>query len=325
MTVDRLESTAVIVVCGEALIDLTHGADEPAGAFTAHPGGGPCNTAVGLGRLGVPTSFLGRLSTDRFGVRLREHLGAAGVDLSLVRDTDAASTLAVAHLGARGDASYAFYATHTADVDLLPADLPDLGAEVEALHFGTLSLALEPVGSTLSGLLRREHAHGRRLLALDPNVRTVMIRDLPAYRTRLEELISLSHVVKVSDADVAAVWPDQAVDDTVARLASSGPSLLTLTCGGDGVRVHHRSGTTHVPSVTVTVHDTIGAGDTFNAALLAWLHGAGCLSPAAVQALRGDQVHELVSFAARAAAITCSRPGADPPWAHELTGTTRSE
>ena len=228
----------MIVVCGEALIDLTHTATDPPGSFTAHPGGGPCNTAVGLGRLGVPTGFLGRLSTDRFGARLRAHLTEAGVDLSLVRSTDAPTTLAVAHLGASGDASYAFYATHTADVDLLPGNLPELADDVRALHLGTLALALEPVGSTLTALVRREHAEGRRLLALDPNVRMAVVRDVPAYRARLEELASLSHVVKLSDADVAAVWPDEHVDDVVGRLAASGPSLLVLTRGAHGANAH---------------------------------------------------------------------------------------
>jgi fructokinase len=308
-----------IVVCGEALIDLTHAASDPAGRYQAYEGGGPHNTAIGLGRLGVSTGFLGRLSTDGFGQMLRTNLGESNVGLRNVVDTTDPTMLAVATLSDAGHASYAFYTVGTADVALCADDLLDLGPSVRALHFGTLSLALEPMGTTLAALLHRER--GQRLIAIDPNVRLSVIDDVAAYRTRLEDLIAASDVVKISDADLVSVWADAPIDDTAARLFASGPALLCVTRGGDGVSVHHASGRFEVPSTPVDVVDTIGAGDTFNAGLLAWLERHELLAREAVAAMSAEQVRAAVAFAASAAAVTCGRAGANPPWAHEVAWT----
>jgi fructokinase len=316
----REESTGpTIVVCGEALIDLTHAPSDPAGRYHAYEGGGPHNTAVGLGRLGTHTGFLGRLSTDRFGQMLRTNLTESNVDLGYVVDTIDPTMLAVATLSDAGHASYAFYTVGTADVALSVDDLRDLGPSVRALHFGTLSLALEQMGSTLAALLHRERAH--RLIAIDPNVRLSVIADVDSYRARLVDLLAASDVVKISDADLAGVWTNAPIDDTAARLFASGPALLCVTRGGDGVSVHHASGVFEVPSVPVDVVDTIGAGDTFNAGLLAWLDRHDLLARGAVAAMTADQVRSAVKFAASAAAVTCGRAGANPPWAHEVAWT----
>ncbi len=314
----RLRSPTVIVVCGEALIDLTSSRTEP-GRFDAHPGGGPCNTAVGLGRLGIPTGFLGRLSSDRFGESLRHHLADATVDLGMVVDTDDLSTLAVANIDPSGGAAYTFYATGTADPGLTAAMLPVLGETVRALHMGTCALVFEPSGSTLEALFLRERSIGSRFLALDPNVRLGLVNDVAAYRGRIGRMIAAADLVKVSDADIEALWPGEDIIDRVAVLARTGPGIIVLTRGGDALLAFRGGGeTVSVPAERVEVIDTIGAGDTANAAMLAWLSNHDALSRTALANLTDDRVAEMLRFAARAAAITCGRAGANPPWASEL-------
>ncbi len=308
----------MIVVCGEALIDLTASRTEP-GRFDAHPGGGPCNTAVGLGRLGITTGFLGRLSTDRFGERLRRHLGGASVALGMVLETDDLSTLAVANIDPFGGAAYTFYANGTADPGLTTEMLPVFDETVRALHMGTCALVFEPSGSTLEALFLRERALGTRLLALDPNVRLGLVHDVDAYRGRIERMIAAADLVKVSDADIEALWPGDDIIERVAALGRTGPGVIVLTRGGDALLAFRSSGDiVSVPAERVEVVDTIGAGDTANAAMLAWLSNHDALSGTNLAALSDDQVAEMLGFAARAAAITCSRPGANPPWASEL-------
>ena len=308
----------MIVVCGEALIDLTSSRTDPR-RFDARPGGGPCNTAVGLGRLGVPTGFLGRLSTDRFGDALREHLRGAGVDLARVVPTDDVSTLAVANIDPSGGAAYTFYANGTADPGLTADMLPRLDDSVRALHFGTCALVFEPSGSTLEALFHGERAAGTRFLALDPNVRIGLVSNVDAYRSRIERMIAAADLVKVSDADIEALWPGEPVVSRVAQLARSGPSVIVLTRGAEALTALRSNGASvSVPAAKADVVDTIGAGDTVNAAMLAWLSTHDALSRAALDGLSDDQAAEMLRFAARAAAITCSRPGADPPWAAEL-------
>jgi fructokinase len=306
----------VIVVCGEALIDLTHGAHDAPMHYVGHEGGGPCNTAVALGRLGTPTGFLGRLGVDRFAQALRVHMGTSNVDLRYVVDSTDPTMLAVATIGEGGNAEYAFYLTGTADVGLTVPTLPQLADAVRVLHFGTLALALEPVGSALCALAAREKS--KRLIALDPNVRLVAIADVDSYRARIEEMVGLADVVKISDADLAGLWPNVGVDEQARLLFQSGPALLCVTRGGDGVSVHHHSGVFHVASARVEVVDTIGAGDTFNAALLHHLVQTGVDTRALILGMSSEAVRTAVEYAVRAAAVTCTRAGANPPWAHEL-------
>ena len=313
-----VRSAAVIVVCGEALIDLTASRVEP-GRFDARPGGGPCNTAVGLGRMGVSTGFLGRLSTDRFGVVLRDHLIGAGVSVDMIVNTGDPSTLAVAHIAPDGGASYAFYANGTADPGLTTEMLPTLGSDVTALHMGTCALVFEPCGTTLETLFHVERTSGARFLALDPNIRMGVVADVDADRCRILRWIAAADLVKVSDADIAALWPDDNIVERAAILASSGPALVVLTRGADAIVGFRPDGSrVIVAAMPVDVVDTIGAGDTVNAAILAWLHLGGHLTRAGLVSRTNDDIVEMLQFAARAAAVTCSRAGANPPWASEL-------
>lgn len=304
----------MILVAGEGLIDLTVDGD---GRYTAHPGGGPANTAVALGRLGVPVGFLGGLSTDRFGDLLRSHLSDAGVDLGLAVDTDAPTTLAVASLDPTGAASYAFYLDGTSagavSADRVPLELP---AEVTGFWYGTLGLVLEPTATTLVDLVAR-HA-SRVVVGVDPNLRPTAIRDLPTHLRRLTGVMAAADIVKLSTDDAAVMRPGADPAATAAWVQSLGPGLVLLTRGGTGVSALTRSETIDLPVPDVPVVDTIGAGDAYAAGILAGLHDRHLLSKEGVAALGVEDLEAIHRFAAAVAAVTVSRPGADPPWRSEL-------
>ncbi|MEU9604267.1 carbohydrate kinase [Streptomyces sp. NPDC048057] len=297
----------MIVVAGEALIDLVpQGAGGPLAPLAPLRGGGPYNTAVALGRLGAEAAFCSRISTDAFGAALLAGLRAAGVDTSLVTRGPEPTTLAVASLGADGSAGYGFYAQGTADrLFELPPPLP---AETLAVAFGTCSLVLEPGASAYERLLLREAGLGRCTL-LDPNIRGPLIPDPAAYRRRFASWLPYVRLLKLSEDD--ARWLGGVPE---------GPAAVVLTRGAAGLTVLPRGGTeVSVPATTVAVADTIGAGDTVNAALLHGLAARDALSADGMAALDAAGWHEVLTFASRAAAVTCSRPGAEPPYAHELT------
>lgn len=300
-----------IMVCGEALVDLVPAARE---SFDALLGGGPFNVAVSVGRLGSPVGFCSRISTDLFGERLIEALTVSGVETRLVQRGPEPTTLAVAGIGSDGGARYTFYADGTAD--RLVADPGRLPDSVAAVSFGTLSLVFEPGASVYSDLLRRSHDEGH-LTVLDPNIRPDVFPD--DYRRRFADLLPSVDVVKVSDDDVQ--WLGRGVDGTTpAHWLDRGVAAIVTTHGADGLSVRTPNLSVSVPGVQVPVADTIGAGDTVQAALLHWLDRRGLLDRNSVAALDRGQWFEALDFAARAAAITVSRPGADPPWASELTG-----
>ncbi|MFD8422959.1 carbohydrate kinase [Streptomyces sp. NPDC059466] len=300
----------MIVVAGEALIDLV---PQGAGALVhLRParGGGPYNTAVALGRLGSPTVFCSRVSNDAFGEALLGGLREAGVDVSSVQRGAEPTTLAVATVDADGSAAYSFYVEGTADrLFTAPDRLPD---SVRAVSFGTVSLVLEPGASAYETLLRTAAERGV-FTALDPNVRAGLIPDADAYRARFRSWLSSVSLLKLSEED--AGW----LGGTPREWLASGPAAVVITRGGDGLTVFTRGGGVHsVPGEPVEVVDTIGAGDTVNAALLHGLAARDALSPAALADLDAEDWTELLRFAARAAAITCSRAGAEPPYAAEL-------
>ncbi|MFD3588979.1 carbohydrate kinase [Streptomyces sp. NPDC058683] len=300
----------MIVVAGEALIDLV-----PQGTGALAPlqpalGGGPYNTAVALGRLGSPTAFCSRTSYDAFGEALLDGLRRAGVDVSLVERGTEPTTLAAATIDAQGSASYSFYVDGTADrLFTAPAGLP---AATRAVSFGTLSLVLEPGASAYEELMRGAAGQGL-FTALDPNIRAGLITDPDAYRARFKSWLPSVTLLKLSEED--ALW----LGGTPREWLASGPSAVVITHGGDGLSAFTPDGTVYaVPGEEVDVVDTIGAGDTVNAALLHGLAAQDALSAEALAGLGADGWTRLLRFAARAAAITCSRAGAEPPYASEL-------
>lgn len=300
---------SVIVVAGESLIDLVpHAEGTGLAPLLPRLGGGPYNTAVALGRLGAPVAFCSRMSTDGFGDALLAGLHGAGVDTSLVVRGPEPTTLAVATVGADGSAGYTFYAEGTADrLFELPPSLPP---QVRAVALGTCSLVLEPAATDYETLLRREARRGLVTL-LDPNVRPGLIPDPDAYRKRFSSWLPDVSLLKLSEED--AHWLGG---------VPQGPGAVVLTRGGAGLTVWTRHGVeVSVPATAVKVVDTIGAGDTVNAALLHALAVRDALSPHALSALDADGWREVLEFAARAAAVTCSRSGAQPPYAHELGGS----
>ncbi|MFI7400076.1 carbohydrate kinase [Streptomyces sp. NPDC049541] len=300
----------MIVVAGEALIDLVPQGTGALAGLKPVLGGGPYNTAVALGRLGSPTAFCSRTSRDAFGEALLDGLRAAGVDVSAVQRGAEPTTLALATIDADGSAAYSFYVEGTADrLFEAPAALP---AETRAVSFGTCSLVLEPGATAYETLLRTAAAQGV-FTALDPNIRAGLIPDADAYRARFRSWLPSVSLLKLSEED--ALW----LGGSPREWLAAGPAAVVITHGGDGLSAFTRDGAVHpVPGEKVDVVDTIGAGDTVNAALLHGLAAQDALSAEALLSLGADGWTRLLRFAARAAAITCSRAGAEPPYAFEL-------
>ncbi len=300
----------MIVVAGEALIDLVPQGTGALAGLKPALGGGPYNTALALGRLGSPTAFCSRVSYDAFGEALLDGLRAAGVDVTAVQRGTEPTTLAVAAIDTHGSAAYSFYVGGTADrLFTAPAELP---AGTRAISFGTCSLVLEPGASAYEELMRSASARGV-FTALDPNIRAGLIPDADAYRARFKSWLPSVSLLKLSEED--ALW----LGGTPREWLAAGPSAVVITQGGDGMTAFTGDGAVHaVPGEKVDVVDTIGAGDTVNAALLHGLAARDALSPEALAGLGADGWARLLRFAARAAAITCSRAGAEPPYAAEL-------
>jgi fructokinase len=306
----------MILCCGEALIDFLprRGADGK-DLFEPCVGGSVYNVAVALGRLGAAAGFFGGLSTDLFGEMLREGLRRSGVDFSMAARSDRPSTLAFVQLES-GNARYAFFDEGSAGRMLTEADLPVLPASVKALHFGSFSLASEPCGSAYEALLRRES--GRRVIALDPNIRPTLIGDRDAYLARLERCVAMADIVKLSEDDLAWLAPGARFEAFAGDWLARGAKLVVLTRGMAGATAISANTSASVPATPVSVADTVGAGDTVSAALLASFDDAGLLAKDKTAALTREQLTEALGFASRAAAIAVSRPGADPPWRREL-------
>jgi fructokinase len=298
----------VIVVGGEALVDLVD--ERPI------PGGGPFNTAIALGRLDVPVAYLGTLSDDDYGSLLARLLVEAGVDMSLVRWSDAPTPLAVVHQDGDGGNTYSFQLAGTSFTDLPPEAVPTLPASATAIHVGTLALAIDPPAAAYEALLEREE--GRRTIVLDPNVRPAAFGDQQSYRARFERLSTLVDVVKLSADDAAWIYPELELADVLERVLGLGPRLVAITLGTDGAVASSGDGEARVPAVPVTVADTVGAGDSFGAALLAALIEHDALAPATTRPLDDALLAEAVTYAVTAAAITCTRTGAVPPTRAEI-------
>jgi len=307
----------MILVCGEALYDVFMGGETASGALglVAHVGGSPFNVAVGLARLGTPAALFTGLSHDPLGARLRARLEAEGVETRHLVRSDRPTTLSLVGVGADGVPAYTFYGAGSADVSLTEADLPDLGPEIAALHFGSYSIAVAPTADALAALAEREAG---RFISLDPNIRPTVEPSMERWRARIGRLLAVAALVKVSDEDLALLEPGADPAVIAADWLRRGPELVVVTRGDAGVLAFGRFGRLDLPARRVEVVDTVGAGDTFQAALLDGLSRAGALSRAALAGLDRGAVAELLSRAAVAAGLTCSRRGADLPTACDL-------
>ena len=301
----------MIVVAGEALIDVIENVD---GTQWRAAGGGPFNTARALGRLGVPAAFLGHLSTDTDGRELTALLRSDGVNLDLATEGPEPTTTAVAKVDRDGLAEYEFRVEGTSAPNLTAAMVPEkLPAGIDALHVGTLGLALEPMASTLANLIKRES--GRILILLDPNVRLAAASD-PAYRDRLQTLIPLSTIVKASVDDMAWLYPGVDYRSGAQRMLGVGVRLVVVTLGVDGAFAATRDATAAVAAAPVDLVDTVGAGDTFGAALLASMYDFDLMRPDLI--VDAGQMRSALRFACDAAAVTCTRRGAYQPLRSEV-------
>lgn len=327
----------MILHTGEALIDFIP-VEDTSGmtAYRPAPGGSPYNSAIAVARLGAPAAFLGKISEDFFGDQLIGNLERNGVDTTMVARTGSRlSTLAFVKKEPNGAARYAFFAEQAADRDVRSGELPTLPDEIEAIQFGSISLIADPVGETIVELVEREAS--RRVISFDPNIRTSLVADEKAYRERVMRAVRASTILKVSDEDLSWIT---GMDDLVAAAQSlcaatgasrgstaagsapaeggAGPVMVVVTKGDAGSFALGPFGTVDAPAVPTTVSDTIGAGDSFHAAILAWLHHTSRLTVAALAALSREDARAMLTFAGHVAAHVCSKPGADPPRIGEL-------
>jgi fructokinase len=300
----------MIIVAGEALVDLTPASCGGDLGYVPHPGGSTLNVAVGLARQGIPVQYLARISHDHFGRMLRDHLSDSNVNLDLVVDADELSTLAFVHVQ-DGEPEYSFHAEGAADRLLRPEELPPL-PDRAPLHLGSISLVLEPVASTLDELMSAEAGH--RVISLDPNVRPSLIEDPEGYRVRLDRWLGLVDIVKVSTADLSWLEPRSEPETIAAKWLERGPALVLVTNGQDGAFALNQSGMVRRAAPEVKVVDTVGAGDAFMSGVLAHLYRSDMLRKDALATLDEQSLADLLDEANLIAADTCTRPGAEPPW-----------
>jgi fructokinase len=307
----------MILSCGEALIDMlprTSTAGEP--CFAPYAGGAVFNTAIALGRLGAPSAFFSGVSNDMLGEILSDTLTASKVNTRYLARSDRPTTVAFVKL-VNGQATYAFYDEGTAGRMLATSDLPTLPSDITTLFLGGISLVNDPAASSYEALQGREC--GTRVTMVDPNIRPGFIAGKEvAYRARIERMVARADIVKLSDEDLH--WLEGQGDlTTLARgILAKGPKVVFITEGANGARAVTATQDRFVAAQRVTVVDTVGAGDTFNAGVLAALHQAGALTKTGVAALGDDTLDAALILGTRAAAVTVSRAGANPPWAHEL-------
>ncbi len=308
----------MIVIGGEALVDLVADDGEP--RYVA--GGGPFNTAIAFGRLDVSVGFLGTISRDEDGQMLAGKLVDSGVDTSLVRWSEAPTPRAVVHHHADGRNEYTFHLSGTALVDLPADDVPVLPQQAWAVHVGTLALAIDPPASAYEALVDREA--GQRKIILDPNVRPLIFGDVEIYRRRFERLARLADVVKLSDHDAAWIYPGLPVNNVLKLILDYGPSVVAVTRGENGALAGSREALVDIPGIPVEVVDTVGAGDSFGAALIAALVDECVFGPHATHTPDEGALARATSYAVAASAITCTRTGAVPPSRDEINAQLRA-
>lgn len=309
----------MILVCGEALIDLFAQFDDVSGpTLEVTIGGSPLNVATGLARLDAPAGFLGGVSTDHLGALLTNAMREEGIDTSLLKRSARPTPLVLVAPNADGHPSYTFYAHESAVQDVTLADIPTrLPSSVNAIALGSYALAVEPVGTALIALAERESR--RIVISVDCNLRPTMVGPLHVWRQRIERFARCASIIKLSDEDFAVGWGEEArFSDQADYWLSQGAKLIVMTRGADGATAWHRSGCVSLPSPLVEVVDTVGAGDSFQAGLLARLDQNGLLNQVALSTLDRTSIEDAMRYANSAAGMTCHRRGADMPRRSEV-------
>jgi fructokinase len=299
-----------IWVCGEVLIDLI---PDGSGERVPHVGGGPANTAKALARLGHEVYFIDGISSDKYGQMSRQELLDDEVKLDLALNSDKPTCLAIVSLNVSGGASYEFEIDGTATFDFSASWLPDPSRyKPNVLHIGTLVTVIQPGADVLYDWAMQVAEFAP--IVFDPNVRSVVMNDRDKYLAAVERWVVISSVVKVSDDDMAWLYPGQQYADVAKRWISDGAALVVVTRGAEGLVGFTADGSVEVPGVKVDVADTVGAGDTVGAIVVEAMIEKGILN------LTSDTLKAVLNRAAIAAGITCSRKGAQPPYKHELKG-----
>ncbi len=304
----------MILVCGEALIDLF--ARPPVGLAIpteAVAGGSAFIAALGVARLGCPAGFLGGLSTDRLGDALAAMLAQEGVDLRFAARLTSPTRLAVIATDAAGVPAYSFYGALPADQAYAAADLPPrLPDDVTAVAMSSFALMAQPVGAAMLALAQRESA--RRVVSVDPNMRAALIGDPGTWSERFDAFVRAATIVKASEEDIAIAYGgERTIEQAAAHWLAQGAALVVVTRGPQGAVAFRPNGSVAVPGRPVAVIDTVGAGDTFHAALLVRLSEKGLLSRTAIAGLDAAALEDAVAFAVAASSITCARRGGDLP------------
>ena len=302
----------MILCAGESLIDMV----PENGAFRPLAGGAVYNTAIALGRLGQDTGYLWPISRDPFGDVIMRPLAEAGVNIDLCPRTDRLTTLALVTL-TNGEALYSFYDEGSAGRMMTSEDIAPLPDSITALFAGGISLVPDPCGAAIEALIAQHH--DRLPVMIDPNIRPFFITDPDSYRARLDRMLPMADIVKLSADDLGWLYPGMSPEDAALKVLATGPKMVLQTGGEAGAKAIWDGPTVSAPAVRTTVSDTIGAGDTFNAGVLASFDRQGVLTKSGLASVTADQIHTALTLGAKAAAVTVSRPGANPPWAHEMT------
>lgn len=291
--------------------------------YQAVPGGSPYNMALAMARLGGEVAFLGLFSEDVFGRQLYAHIEENGVEMRWAKSTPLLTTLSFAFIGEDGGATYSIYLDNTSSCALSADDLADYEASPELVHLTSFALFVEPVAFAIDYLLGK--VGGETLVSVDPNIRPRLVKDEESVRRRLEEMMGRADILKSSDEDLAWLNPEASPEGFCEEWSGRGVSLVVVTFGGEGAVLKGRAGMVRVPTPQIQVSDTVGAGDTFQAGLLTWLQEKGKLTREGLDGLTLGDLSAMGSFAACAAAITCSRTGCNPPFRKELAGYSSSE
>ncbi len=311
----------MFVICGEALIDIfvQDNQQSPADNFPmqASVGGSPFNVAIGLARLGQSAALLTGISNDMFGKRLSAVLDAEGVSQQLIVKKQLPTTVAFIEKDQNGVPTYLFLGEGAADRSL---DVDDVDIQIDlpiGIHLGSYSIVAQPTADSLLSLVKKYS--GKCLISLDPNIRAIVEPDMKVWQDRVEELVGLSNIVKISDEDLALMYPEFKAEEIIQKWLATGLNLIVLTRGAEGSSLWSAKAQTNVETPTIKVVDTVGAGDTYQAALLESVGGLftqyGTDWP---EQLTEQKLKEIGSYSASAAAITCSRLGADLPTKSEI-------
>lgn len=308
----------MLISCGDALIDFVPTKNVDGREAVMPAVGGSClNVAIGIARLGAPTGFVGGVSTDLFGRMIADHAASSNVELGLATRSDHQTTLAFVRIVA-GESHYAFYDAQTATRNwtfrrgTIPFDT------VEAVHVGSTTLVNDQGAAETKALIA--DARASSTISFDPNCRPNLVKDKPAYLARMVEFAASADLIKMSDIDFAFLFGEEPYQQRASALLGQGTNLVVITRGNNGaIAWHAKAGQIEVEAPKVAVADTIGAGDSFQAALLFALHKQGRLDRQQLKDIGADELRRALSFAANCAALTCTRPGADPPWSHEIS------